>query len=391
MSQTAFDGLAVVKKLTSTWLCIGTLGLLTACGGAGSGNASTNNTSSTSQTVSGRLLDEAGKPVADATLDITLQSASENLTIKKTTNAAGEWSAEFPKSFDYPSSFVGTFSKASFRPTPITFSYTNSKVVALSDGNGNLKATALTPEDVIVVESQRVVHLGDASFGGSANSQLQANSSGLSHQWVVKSLNSSRRWLASYDNLCFYFLARGIQINDGNKDTITLGDATSSLIDSPDSGEFGWQRSCFATQGLIPLIAMDQTLEIRSGTRTGSSDYDDFEMVGFYARLEQPNTTTIQPIVDVIPYSELNATSPGKPYTYKFNGGFYPIGTKQLEYDWGDGSPKTYDSIPSTDYPVSGYGQRHYWVKTGTFVLTLQYLGENHQVLGKYTKTLTIL
>lgn len=390
-------------RFASILICTSVFLTLSGCGGGdsaegqntfnGSGGGSTSGTASGATTVTGFFREySSNNPIADAELDILIQSRSGDLVIKEKTNQNGEWIATFPSNISYPKQFIGTLRKDGYRTTDIIFGLDqNNKVVQHSFGI--YTTFALEAGDVVVKNGHRIIHLGDANFDGTANSQLQVSNSGLQMSWSVSPV--STRLMAGYDSLCVYMTARGVETSHGNKNTIALGGLTISLPDSSPDGVFTLLKSCFPTNRLGGMAA-SSTLRVSSGNR-GGSDYDDFEVVNIWARLEEPNNKTSQlpnltfqrftgshgPVPTHFSETNVNTLRTNAEYVLNFTDGYFPLGTKQTIVNFGDGSPLKV--IPSGDQPNGAHMFSHNWVNQGTYTLTLQYVDEAGRVLKEST------
>lgn len=373
--------------------------VLQGCGGGGTDSTlgsqpATNQPPSTSssgngaKTVTGYYLDSSGNPISDATLDVNVESSSGKAVVSVKTNQNGQWSATFPPGVTYPSTFVGTLRKDGYRTKEVVFALSNNGNIATMS-NGTEVAVALGATDVSVLDGYKVVHLGDASFVGTANSQLQVATSGLRKSWSLPRVNA--RLMAGYDDLCLYMLARGVQTSDGNANTIKVTDLSLPLPDSSSDGSFSWLKTCFPTAKLS-TIGTGNDLTISSGSRSGTTDYDDFEVVNLWGRLERPNGKTDQlPSLSVgglfstsapITMTETSSIvlAIRAEYAFRLTGGYFPAGTKAAVLNWGDGSVVSSVSIVF-DTPNLSSIFKHAWNKTGRYSVTLQYLDGSGNVL----------
>jgi len=174
------------------------------------------------------------------------------------------------------------------------------------NGSGELPKTvgtrmgiaAATENDVVLERylsgfRSTIIHLGDASFQGSANSELQAGTQGASATFIPKNLAGGIRIPAEAKQLCVEFLARGVQTSSGNADVVSFSGIESwartsriTLSDSPQDGSFGIQFHCVDLIQERPSNARISQLSItiNTGSRQGTTDLDDFEFMVPVAR-----------------------------------------------------------------------------------------------------------
>lgn len=286
--------------------------------------------------------------------------------------------------------------KNAFRTQEIIFNVNSSgKINAL--GIGTQAAVALNETDISVNNAHKVIHLGDASFEGTANSQLQVTSSGLRYSWTVPPINS--RTLASYDNLCIFLTARGVQTSSGNRNTISLADNIISLPDTSPDGLFTLIKNCFPISKLSTMRAQS-SLTIVSGNR-GASDYDDFEVANIWGRLEDPNNATnVLPTLTVAQWGRAvaprimvvlgsNFVIAKSDYVFTLKDGYFPLGTKRAIINWGDST--TPEEFPTLETPNGSTVFLHAWSKVGSYTLRMQYIGASGNILGEYLYPLQVV
>ncbi len=220
---------------------------------------------------SGKWVDQSGNPIAGATVSVQLDRVYAVVT-----DASGSFELKIPRDYAYPQYFAGSISKAGFIPSPILFEF-NGQSQSSSVQGKSVSTRATTDADVVYMSGIGVTHLGDDSFAGSANSQLQLSASGTF--WIDKFVISPAQ-KSKYNQLCIFMLARGVQ-SANNDDLISLSKngapgtyLVNRLLDSDPGGAYSQLSSCFS---LADFAAGDTVqLQINSGNKRGS-DYDDFE------------------------------------------------------------------------------------------------------------------
>lgn len=163
-------------------------------------------------------------------------------------------------------------------------------------GGTQVHALRATDRDVLLERymsgfTSPIIHLGDASFGGSANAELQAGTQGTSATFVPR-IPGGVPIPADATQFCVEFIARGIQTSSGNADQVGV-DAGSWLRttwvtpqDSPGDGSFGFSINCVDLVGDRPANARMSALSVtlRAGGRSGTTDLDDFEFHSIVGR-----------------------------------------------------------------------------------------------------------
>ncbi len=220
---------------------------------------------------SGRWLDATGAPIPGAVAKVQLDKEYSAVT-----GADGGFELKIPQDYKYPEVFAGSISKPGYLPTPIFFTFIGSNRSSSVEGK-SIQTRATTVADVVYSSGIGVTHLGDDSFGGSANSQLQLAAVGTF--WIDRFVLSAEQ-KSKFKSLCIAMSARGVQ-STSNEDLISLsrnGAPGSYLVnvmsDSDTSGGYSQITTCFS----IATFAANDTiqLQINSGNKRGS-DYDDFE------------------------------------------------------------------------------------------------------------------
>jgi hypothetical protein len=139
---------------------------------------------------------------------------------------------------------------------------------------------------VIFANGLSVVHLGDGDFGGTANSKLQAHTSGAT--WPdTFTLDTTQK--ATFSSITITLFARGVETNITTPfcDQISLGNmvgaSPQTLTATNPDGSFTQISHTFPLAALTPGTIH---LQISSGTRSGTvcgpqatPDLDDFEIV----------------------------------------------------------------------------------------------------------------
>ena len=231
--------------------------------------------------ITGTVLAEDKTPVQDASVSVNLQD--KNYTTK--TNSIGSYILELPQDYQFPTFFAGTIQKQGLKPSTILFNYAEKKLSTVSGTNSPTLAVA-KDSDVIIPSGLNIHHLGDDSFGGTVNSQLQVAAEGVS--WAANAFVYTQELKQKYAKVCFSFNARGVQ-STSNKDTISISDASHvgtslSLLldDSLQNGSFSTQDKCFSLSSFP--VGSTVSVQVNSKSRN-SSDYDDFEFINLMGSL----------------------------------------------------------------------------------------------------------
>ena len=250
---------------------------IAACGGGGESGIDGNPAFVTS----GKWVDQSGNPIAGATVAVQLDKL-----YAVTTDASGGFELKIPQDYAYPRYFAGSISKTGFLPSPIFFEFNGQSQTSSAQGK-SVSTRATTDADVVYASGIGVTHLGDDSFAGSANSQLQIAASGTF--WIDKFVISPEQ-KAKYNQLCVSIVARGVQ-SSSREDLISLSKngapgtyLVSTLGDSDADGAYSQLSNCFS---LSSFAAGDTIqLQINSGNKRGS-DYDDFEFINVLGLLSK--------------------------------------------------------------------------------------------------------
>jgi hypothetical protein len=228
----------------------------------------------------GRVTDSASAPISGAEVSVVLDTRK----FAATTDGNGIYRLKLPQNFSYPSSFVGVVKKSGYLPNLLYFGSSGGKPTTSSSTSFTL-ATA-TDADVVFEKGLFVTHLGDDSFGGSANSQLQVPASGLA--WFDKFAYTAAM-KSKYRTLCLSMTARGVQSQSSNNDLISVSAdgapgtyAVQTLTDTDVAGGYSGLGNCFDVSRFLDGTPVQ--VQINSGTRNGS-DYDDFEFINVVGKL----------------------------------------------------------------------------------------------------------
>ena len=232
-----------------------------------------NNQGGGNTTLSGSFFDGSGVPISGGNIRFDIN----NVAYQASTNMSGAFSIDFGGALSQAPSVVAGTAKA-----PGYVSQT--QIIRINNGSlsgsGSISASSsrLTDKDVEVFGTpmgERIFHLGDASFTGSANSQLQVSSSGLSLGGTLSQISEAQ--INKYPaGLCFTFDARGVESTSSRPGIIKLNNQTSNLMNSPSDGSFGRQTHCF-TDISGGEASKFNSLRIESGENSG--DFDDFEII----------------------------------------------------------------------------------------------------------------
>ena len=148
------------------------------------------------------------------------------------------------------------------------------------------------PNEVILEIEPKVHHLGDDSYGGSANSQFQKKTEGIvfSKDFTINFLQYN-----GYNQATLRFEAKGIQDYDSQ---LILNEVTRTLSSSPSDGSY----KTYSIELEKSMYRNDSnTIQIVSGNG-GGSDYDDFEFANiileFSGLVDQDSDSDGVPDVD---------------------------------------------------------------------------------------------
>ncbi len=236
--------------------------------------------------LSGTLVSNSGQVVSGARVQLPY---GQRRAYAATTDSKGKFSFDFDvTSFSGVSPVLVATHSQGFRPAVFLFEGFNSGTSYSLDATGASALTELGVGEYIPESSEaRLIHLGDANFGGEVNSQLQTSTDGMSFVLRVTTWTSQLA-SAGYSNAVISFVGRGIQssICTGNAvglDGGTLANFTSARpSDSPSTGGFGR----YSIQVRLPSLAVGNQLRVFATSSTcGGSDFDDFEIGELLVRL----------------------------------------------------------------------------------------------------------
>lgn len=275
----------ITTKQTVTLLM---LAALTACGGGGGGGG---DTAAQSVTASGRVTESVKSTGVDkALVDIKLKTTNPFVN----SGADGAYSLSLLKN-ELPTNFVGTVAKAGYLPGTVFFKYVGGLLEPSSAGSNNV-ALVLRDEgaDVKFPVGLTIVHVGDGTFEGTANSQFQVKESGLI--WN-DSFTPTALQILTYTKLTVTLFARGVETTGLTPycNKIVLGDNFSGgniiggdrqpLTATASDGSFSQITHTFT----LPPVSSGASvyLQILSGKKCDNpaSDNDDFEVVSVVGKL----------------------------------------------------------------------------------------------------------
>lgn len=282
-----------------------TMLVLTGCGGGGAGssqkndqglnnsgnnnqnngeNNQNNNDSNGNQDidgdawlVSGIVLGESNRAIKNAKISIVL----DNVEYSTQSKDNGTYTLKLPQGYNYPAYFSGIVQAEGYKPKTLLLSYNNDQLY-IDEASNDPILKKLQEQDVIFFNGLKVIHLGDDSYNGAANSQFQVRSQGLS--WTDSFIYTEAQ-KSKYDEICISLMGRGIQSTSSvqkhnNKIYISKkGVSNTSVIqilsNSAESGEYTQIEHCFSLNSFSSNDAIAVTIE----SNAGLLDYDDFEMI----------------------------------------------------------------------------------------------------------------
>jgi len=233
----------------------------------------------------GVITDPAGTPIENATVSVPLKDK----VYSGNTNRNGEYTLTLPQTAMSPR-FAGTLHKTGFKSETILCNFSGDDLIC---SGTSPKVTPTTEADIVFPKGLTVIHLGDDSYGGSANSQLQVPSSGLIFE---DSVNLTQAQLSKYRYLTVSMYARGVQTESTEtSNKIALGTRsdfesgkvvnTQSFVETAADGSFTTVSYRFDLSVLSPG---EITLRIYSGLSADnpSDKGDDFEITNVTGKLE---------------------------------------------------------------------------------------------------------
>ena len=233
-------------------------------------------------TTGGVITDPAGTPIENATVSVPLKDK----VYSGNTNRTGEYTLTLPQTAMAPR-FAGTLKISGFKSETLVCDFSGDDLIC---SGTSPKLMPTTEADIVFPKGLTVIHLGDDSYAGSANSQLQVRASGLIFE---DSFNLTQAQLSKYRYLTVSMYARGVQISkEGYHDTIALGTRsdfesgktgnTQTFAATAEDGSFTSVSYRFDLSGLSPG---EIALRIYSSQLT-PPDYDDFEITNITGKLE---------------------------------------------------------------------------------------------------------
>lgn len=269
---------------------------LSACGGDGSGSGSQTNQDDLSRMglarFSAQIKDASGAGVADAEV---LLPVNQKIYGTKT-GADGSYSFTAPVSeFSGINPVALIVNKAGYRPKTYYYGTLKAGTSYTIDSAAQGNAIEKLAEGEFVPENGHLLwHLGDATFAGASNSQLQVATSGLYKGMKVTPVTSDM--IAKYKRITLSFVARGIdttrggtcknrvgvfQVDDGNNLTYSQEAVPDN---GPSDGSFGTYSFTFNASNL----KAGQTLYtfVNSGSCTNGDNGDDFEFTQTLIKFE---------------------------------------------------------------------------------------------------------
>ena len=196
---------------------------------------------------------------------------------------------------ELPTNFVGTVGKAGYLPGTVFFKYVGGQLQPSAAGSNNVALVPLVQgADVVFPAGLTIVHVGDGTFEGPANTQFQVPVSGLS--WN-DNFTPTPLQIATYTKLRVTLFARGVETTGLTAycNEIVLGD---NLIGGNISGGERQPLTATAVDGSFTQITFTFNLptntsgapvhlQILSGKKcdNAASDNDDFEVVSVVGKL----------------------------------------------------------------------------------------------------------
>lgn len=258
--------------------------LLSGCGGGGGSNGTTSSLSdsgvdTSSITFEGQVVDEFGAPYSGAEVSVPLGP----VIYTEFTDDNGNYSLRVPAN-EVPDLVVLSIWQVGRSPQVRTWADLAPGATAVLTAPATLPQ--LGPGEKAFSEAVFVRHLGDDSFSGAENSQLQTQSIGT---YWVNEFTVSQVDIDQGNQFIVSMLIRGVQGSICPQDQIGLwqfDEATQTqtnaipfvqnLGDSDPNGGYSNALYAFNTSNFLP--GRRTFLSINSGACSGS-DFDDFEFV----------------------------------------------------------------------------------------------------------------
>jgi len=233
-------------------------------------------------TTGGVITDTAGTPIENATVSVPLKDK----VYSGNTNRTGEYTLTLPQTAMAPR-FAGTLKISGFKSETLVCDFSGDDLIC---SGTSPKMMPTTEADIVFPKGLTVIHLGDDSYAGSANSQLQVRASGLIFE---DSFNLTQAQLSKYRYLTVSMYARGVQTaSTHTSNEIALGTRsdfesgkvanTQSFAETAADGSFTPVSYRFDLSSLSPGEII---LRINS-SKHSTGDYDDFEVTNITGKLE---------------------------------------------------------------------------------------------------------
>ncbi|MFZ6751290.1 hypothetical protein [Undibacterium sp. Ren11W] len=255
------------------------------CGGGSGGDSSPVSAAPavSTFTTTGSVVDGNSVGVADANIVTTIGAQNYGTSTK----ADGSFELTLPKNAPFPKFFEATVIKDGNVTGVILFTSDNGQVSVISPTK--IVTPVKSIADLSFPNLTNLFHLGDGTFTGVANSQLQIALTGAS---IENQFTLSAEQLAQYASLNISFYGRGIQtgtvqnckdyaillkLDDNGLPNPLVSALSISLPASPDDGSFLKSTINFSLAG---YGAGKFSLKFVAGVCEGAStDLDDLEMV----------------------------------------------------------------------------------------------------------------
>jgi hypothetical protein len=233
--------------------------------------------------VSGTIKDTNGQPIAGAAVQMPF---GQNSFWGSDTDSKGKFEFDARASdFAGVSPVAVTVFKDRFLPVTYFFTSVDDGDLLEVAPSASNSPRPLASNEFVPTNAHRLWHVGDASFSGSANSQLQVATTGLSAAFPVTQWNASMR--SQFRTATITFVARGIQTSSGNPNRIGLfveGLNVTSYVAPGDSDASGGFSSYTITVNL-PTNFGDGRLMFAIISGAAGSDADDWEIGQVLVRL----------------------------------------------------------------------------------------------------------
>lgn len=266
--------------------------VLTACGGGGD---------SDNPTSSGELQPLSGYAVLQGTLTDSTGAALSGATVSMPFGAGQAWAGNTDtqgrfafqaRASDYTSvsPVAMVIEKAGYRPSTVYFSSINAGNRYAVPASPATSPSALAAGQFVPRDFAGLLHLGDASFSGAINSQLQTTTRGRFADFLIKTWTVQDK--AQYSYATVEFVGRGVQ-GLTCRDQVGLASVGADIAAgiprylNPGSSDPNGGFSRFSLRLNVSDFRVGDTVRLVAISGACANDYDDFEIGEPVVRFER--------------------------------------------------------------------------------------------------------